>query len=267
VEEVMDSTIRALDSVRRYPYTDLQVVNQADYLLQIIPAGSGGRHFRLLPEPAGPAFSTGQFDASLSAATRSGQLTVTVDVRRTDEPLMGIEMFMEPGPPIVVGCDLPEGGALFAVITADSPDSPPAILEAATPAQPEVGSREVAETPVTAEVAVPERSPEPDPNQIHMKWDVPPRLVESVGFKYPDIARRAGVEGRVTLHVVVGIDGTVEEAEAVQSWPDGIFDRAAEEAVARWRYKPAILNGRPVRAKFSQTLQFRLSPPPGFRHP
>jgi TonB family protein len=260
VDWVMDSTIKALDAIRQYSYTDLQVVNQGDYLLQIIPSGSDGFQFRLMPEPAGPAFSTGAFDANLTASTRSGQLMVAVNVRRADAPLMGIEMEMDPGPRVVVFCELPEGGALFAVLTADTPDSPPAILEAATTGPSELQPLEIPESPVAERVSEPVQ--ESDPNQIHMKWDVPPRLVESVEFKYPDIARRAGVEGRVRLHVVVGIDGTVEAVEAVQSWPDGIFDLAAEEAVAKWRYKPAIFNGRPVRAKFSQTLQFLLSPPP-----
>lgn len=263
VDLVVNRTISALDRIRRrYAYADLEVVSQSEYLLQVIPQRSGGYRYRLLPEPSSPAFTDGFFQGIVSATTTDGRLAIAVSVFGGEDPLLEVEMLMVPGRPLVLARELPGGGALFAVLTTDSPGSPAAILESVPPAErgaTEAGGRRAPET------VRPAAPPRPDPSRVYMKWDVPPRLAESTEPKYPDIARRAGVEGRVRLHIVVGIDGTVEEVEVVRAFPRGIFDRAAVQAVQKWRYRPAILKGRPVRARFSQTLQFVLSEPGGGR--
>lgn len=76
---------------------------------------------------------------------------------------------------------------------------------------------------------------------------------------YPPAARSAGIEGRVTLRYDVGADGTVSNLRVVEAEPEGVFDRAALEAVARWRFRPPAVEGRtvPLRGRVS-TLEFRL---------
>ena len=78
--------------------------------------------------------------------------------------------------------------------------------------------------------------------------------------KYPDLARRAGLQGSVILLIVVGADGTVGEIEVVRS-PDQRwgFDLSAIEAVKQWRYHPALLNGRPVSVYAQVIVEFALS--------
>ena len=82
------------------------------------------------------------------------------------------------------------------------------------------------------------------------------RLVHSVAPEYPDIARQAGVEGDVTLRVVIGKDGAVEDVAPISGEP--VLTRAAMEAVERWRYSPEMVGGRPIGVVTTVTVAFRL---------
>jgi periplasmic protein TonB len=64
--------------------------------------------------------------------------------------------------------------------------------------------------------------------------------------RYPDSARRQGIEGTVSLKVRVTERGVVGEVQVEQSagYPD--LDRAAVEAVRRWRFSPARHGNQPV---------------------
>src|SRR5262249_6037884 len=55
------------------------------------------------------------------------------------------------------------------------------------------------------------------------------RIVHSVSPVYPDVARQAGLEGDVTLRVVIGANGVVNEIDALSGEP--LLTRAAIEAV------------------------------------
>ncbi|MDQ3160557.1 MAG: energy transducer TonB [Pseudomonadota bacterium] len=65
---------------------------------------------------------------------------------------------------------------------------------------------------------------------------------------YPREALRRGVGGTVRVQVTVAPDGRVERMDVAQSSGDRYLDRAAMEAVRRWRFSPALRNGRPVSA-------------------
>jgi TonB family protein len=82
------------------------------------------------------------------------------------------------------------------------------------------------------------------------------RLVHSVSPDYPEIARQAGVEGDVTLRVVIGKDGAVEDVVPISGEP--VLTRAAMEAVERWRYSPEMVGGRPIGVVTTVTVAFRL---------
>ena len=72
---------------------------------------------------------------------------------------------------------------------------------------------------------------------------------------YPRVARQAGLGGRVTVRAVIAPDGSVESVEVFSS-TNPLFNDAAVEAVRRWRYRPALMNGRPVRVYFSVVVNF-----------
>jgi TonB family protein len=84
------------------------------------------------------------------------------------------------------------------------------------------------------------------------------RLVRSIAPEYPEVARLAGIQGDVTLRILVGPDGSVGDVVAVSGPP--VLGRAAMHAVERWRYAPALVDGRPVEVVTTVTLAFRLQP-------
>jgi TonB family protein len=84
-----------------------------------------------------------------------------------------------------------------------------------------------------------------------------PRLVYRVEPAYPEIARKARIEGVVILQAIIGKAGNVEDLHLVKS-VNVLLDAAALEAVSRWRYRPATLAGFAVRGYLTVTVEFRL---------
>jgi len=61
-------------------------------------------------------------------------------------------------------------------------------------------------------------------------------LIHKVVPTYPEIAKRAGIQGTVLLSALIGKDGRVESVVPVSGHP--MLVRAAEEAVRQWQYRP-----------------------------
>lgn len=64
-----------------------------------------------------------------------------------------------------------------------------------------------------------------------------------------------GQQGTVALQVLIARDGTVQDAKFLQG--SLAFARAAIEGVRQWKFKPYILNGRPVSVQTSITVNFK----------
>jgi protein TonB len=84
---------------------------------------------------------------------------------------------------------------------------------------------------------------------------VRPVLLVKVEPSFPQAARLARVGGRVTLRAVVSVDGSVESVEVLAS-TNALFDASAVDAVRRWRYRPALMDGKPVRVYFTVVVDF-----------
>ena len=98
-------------------------------------------------------------------------------------------------------------------------------------------------------------APPPPPARLH-SGIVPPRKVLDVTPKYPELARRAQVEGVVILEALIDAGGAAQSARVLRSIPS--LDSAALEAVREWRYTPALLNGQPVPVIMTVTVRFTL---------
>ena len=76
---------------------------------------------------------------------------------------------------------------------------------------------------------------------------------------YPPIARRLGVEGKVTLRLAVTAEGRVTQADIVTSSGRDDLDQTAQTwIVAHWTYKPALANGVPAAGHTLATVVFSL---------
>jgi len=60
--------------------------------------------------------------------------------------------------------------------------------------------------------------------------------------------------GTVSLQVLIGRDGLVQDAKFFQG--SLVFARAAIDGVKQWRFKPYIINGRPVSVQTTLTVKF-----------
>ena len=74
---------------------------------------------------------------------------------------------------------------------------------------------------------------------------------------YPEIARRAHIQGVVLLNTILDQTGRVTDVKVVKDLPFGLGEAAAT-AVERWRYRPATLNGNPVAVYLQVTVTFTL---------
>lgn len=73
---------------------------------------------------------------------------------------------------------------------------------------------------------------------------------------YPADAKAQRIQGTVVVSLVVGTNGRVESAEALEG-PEELRPTAVAYAKG-WHFKPAQVDGKPVRARFKLTMPFRL---------
>ena len=69
--------------------------------------------------------------------------------------------------------------------------------------------------------------------------------------------KKAKIEGIVTLVFVLNEEGRVEDPR-VENASRPEFEKAALEAVRRWRFRPGEKDGKPVRTYIKQPLRFRV---------
>ena len=81
-------------------------------------------------------------------------------------------------------------------------------------------------------------------------------LEQSVAPVYPEVARKAGIEGDIILRAYVSGEGRVTGLKVLEGPP--ILARAAIDAVQQWRYQPMTLNGRPTNVVTTFVVAFRL---------
>jgi len=70
---------------------------------------------------------------------------------------------------------------------------------------------------------------------------------------YPASAR--GQQGAVVLQVLIGRDGAVQDAKFLQG--SLAFAKSAIDGVKQWKFKPYLMNGRPVSVQTLLTISFK----------
>lgn len=82
-----------------------------------------------------------------------------------------------------------------------------------------------------------------------------PTAIRPESPDYPKKLRRKKVEGVVIVEVVIGTDGKVETAEAVES-PDERLSELAVAAAREWLFLPALKDGQAVEARVRLPFTF-----------
>ena len=108
------------------------------------------------------------------------------------------------------------------------------------------------------DVKVKEKEPEPDEFiPVEKEPGVDYSRLQSLVI-YPDLAKRAGIEGRVTIRVLIDKDGSVRKM-FIEDSDNSLLNEAAENAIRNYgRFKPAIQNQEPIMCWISIPIQFKL---------
>lgn len=92
--------------------------------------------------------------------------------------------------------------------------------------------------------------------------ETPPTLIGGLAalqqdIHYPEIAKKAGISGRVFLQFIVEKDGAPSEIVVTRGIGAGC-DEEAVRALEQVRFNPGLQRGLPVRVKMSLPVTFRL---------
>ena len=91
---------------------------------------------------------------------------------------------------------------------------------------------------------------------VRVEWDLVQVAHQPPAPHYPKEAREKRIEGVVVVAITIGKDGIPRTAQAI-SGPQELRAVAAEYARA-WRFKPTIIKGEVVEAKFVLNMPFNL---------
>ncbi len=104
---------------------------------------------------------------------------------------------------------------------------------------------------------------EDDDEQIFVIVEQQPELVGGLAalqqkIQYPEMARKAGIEGRVYVQFIVNKQGEVEDPKVVRGIGGGC-DKEAIRVIKQAQFKPGMQRGRPVKVRYSMPIVFKLT--------
>ncbi len=76
--------------------------------------------------------------------------------------------------------------------------------------------------------------------------------------QFPREALIEGISGWVEIEFTIEADGSVSDPKITGSQPRRMFDRNAIRAIYKWKFKPRIVDGKPVPRRATQRLEFNL---------
>ena len=97
----------------------------------------------------------------------------------------------------------------------------------------------------------------PDPVHYPAKdLDIYPQASKRITAVYPEVARDSKVAGSVMLLVLIDEAGRVVGTSVMDATPDGLFEQAAQQALANAAFYPAQKDGRMVRSRVLIKVEF-----------
>jgi len=105
---------------------------------------------------------------------------------------------------------------------------------------------------VSASKVIPIRGKQSAP--IFTPYDEAPKMLSTMKIDYPKEAKKNGINGTVTVSVLISKTGLVEEAEIVDGIPE--LNESAIKAVKKVRFKPGKHKGKPVNVWMDVPVQY-----------
>ena len=75
---------------------------------------------------------------------------------------------------------------------------------------------------------------------------------------YPAAEQRAGAEGMVSVRILIGADGRVKSVQRVKAASEAFYRATERQALRHWRFKPAMVDGKPVESSQTVTVHFQM---------
>jgi TonB family protein len=89
--------------------------------------------------------------------------------------------------------------------------------------------------------------------------DVPPQVLRRINPVYPSLAQMLKIEGSITVNALVSETGSVIDTAILKGMKDDRgLEKAAAEAVRKWRFEPALKNGIRVKVWRPVVIVFEL---------
>ena len=86
-------------------------------------------------------------------------------------------------------------------------------------------------------------------------FDVPPKVLEGNRPAYPALEADRRQKGFVSVICTIGVDGRARDF-AIEMMTSPAFAYEAVRAIEKWRWSPALKNGRPVEQKMRVPMHF-----------
>ena len=137
-------------------------------------------------------------------------------------------------------------------LPAPTPEPAPMVVAAAPAPAPAIEASTVAPAPAAPQAPpAPARIELPSSDAAYLNNPKP---------SYPALSRRLGEQGKVVVRVLIGVDGTAQQAEIAKSGSSGYerLDQAALATVRSWRYVPGKRNGVAEAMWFNVPINFVL---------
>lgn len=93
-------------------------------------------------------------------------------------------------------------------------------------------------------------------NTSFSPYDTPPKMKSNVSLKYPEEARKQGIQGDVVFSILVDKNGGVKEYVITKSIPE--LDEAATNAIKEMKFKPGKYKDKPVEVWMRMPVSFRI---------
>ncbi len=186
--------------------------------------------------------------------------------------LIAFRITIESEPPEIIPIEVQEEVVMEEVIQTKQVETPPPPPRPPVPVEvpnDEILEDEILELDAELDLDGPLDLPPPPPpsddefeDQVFVVVEQPPVLIGGIAsvqkrIVYPEMARKAGIEGRVVIQFVVNAQGDIVNPRVVRGIGGGC-DEAALKALEGAKFQPGLQRGRPVNVSYSIPISFSL---------